>query len=223
MWPAAIACSHLCDAPGRNRTCDLALRRRALYPLSYGRGEAASLASEPWSGAEPGFASTRSLRNDARVVLLDVNQAYTDAVTTVFSTPIAAKAWFATAALVLVVVQVLTASRMWGRIGRLIPLRVPVVARIHRWSGRLAFLCTLPVFFHCVFILGWETTSTRVVVHALAGSFVYGVFAAKVLIVRSRAYPHWVPPVVGGTLAATLVTLWLTSSLWYFTNVRFGF
>src|SRR5262249_7207915 len=31
-------------APGRNRTCDLALRRRALYPLSYRRG-AASLAT----------------------------------------------------------------------------------------------------------------------------------------------------------------------------------
>ena len=27
------------NAPGRIRTCDLALRRRALYPLSYGRGE----------------------------------------------------------------------------------------------------------------------------------------------------------------------------------------
>ena len=26
-------------APGRNRTCDLALRRRALYPLSYWRGD----------------------------------------------------------------------------------------------------------------------------------------------------------------------------------------
>ena len=25
------------DAPGRNRTCDLSLRRRTLYPLSYGR------------------------------------------------------------------------------------------------------------------------------------------------------------------------------------------
>jgi hypothetical protein len=25
------------DAPGRIRTCDLSLRRRALYPLSYGR------------------------------------------------------------------------------------------------------------------------------------------------------------------------------------------
>ena len=27
------------NAPGRIRTCGLALRRRALYPLSYGRGE----------------------------------------------------------------------------------------------------------------------------------------------------------------------------------------
>src|SRR5215468_10146115 len=33
------------NAPGRNRTCDLALRRRALYPLSYGRRGRPSLAS----------------------------------------------------------------------------------------------------------------------------------------------------------------------------------
>jgi hypothetical protein len=26
------------SAPGKIRTCDLSLRRRALYPLSYGRG-----------------------------------------------------------------------------------------------------------------------------------------------------------------------------------------
>ena len=39
------------SAPGRNRTCDLALRRRALYPLSYGRGESQSSAASdaPWS------------------------------------------------------------------------------------------------------------------------------------------------------------------------------
>jgi hypothetical protein len=30
-------------------------------------------------------------------------------------------------------------------------------------------------------------------------------------------------PVLGGSLAAVLATLWLTSALWYFTNVRFGF
>ena len=33
-------------APGRNRTCDLALRRRTLYPLSY-RREGVSLAADP--------------------------------------------------------------------------------------------------------------------------------------------------------------------------------
>jgi L-alanine-DL-glutamate epimerase-like enolase superfamily enzyme len=32
------------NAPGRNRTCDLSLRRRTLYPLSYGRRRRSSLA-----------------------------------------------------------------------------------------------------------------------------------------------------------------------------------
>jgi uncharacterized protein DUF6529 len=47
--------------------------------------------------------------------------------------------------------------------------------------------------------------------------------AAKLLVIRWKGYPHWVLPVLGGSLAAILATLWLTSSLWYFTNVRFGF
>ena len=156
-------------------------------------------------------------------LLLDVNKTYTDAVTTVFSSTIAMKAWFATAALVLVAVQISTATRMWGRLERVIRLPFPIVKQIHRWSGRLAFICTLPVFFHCVFILGFQTPSTRVVIHSVAGSFVYGVFAAKILIIREKGYPHWVLPVVGGSLAVMLTTLWLTSALWYFTNVRFGF
>ena len=129
----------------------------------------------------------------------------------------------ATIAIVLVVVQLLTASRMWGRLKRLIPFQVPGVARVHRSSGRVAFLFTLPVFFHCVFILGYDIPGVRVGVHAVAGTFVYGVFSAKVLIVREKGYPRWVYPAVGGTLAGTLALLWATSSLWYFTNVRFGF
>jgi hypothetical protein len=156
-------------------------------------------------------------------LLLDVNRTYTDIVTTVFSSTIAMKAWFATAAVALVIVQVSTATRMWGRLQRVIRLPFPVVKAIHRWSGRLAFVCTLPVFFHCVFILGFRHTTSRVLVHSIAGSIVYGVFAAKMLIIREKGYPHWVLPVVGGSLAVMLVTLWLTSALWYFTNVRFGF
>ena len=56
------------------------------------------------------------------MTLVDVNSAYTDLVETVFSSPIAAKAWLATAALLLVIVQVLTASRLWGKLRRVVPL-----------------------------------------------------------------------------------------------------
>jgi hypothetical protein len=41
------------SAPGRNRTCDLALRRRALYPLSYGRGDGRSVAGGPRGATRP--------------------------------------------------------------------------------------------------------------------------------------------------------------------------
>jgi len=154
--------------------------------------------------------------------LADVNETYTDLVTTVFSTTIAAKAWLATAALALAVVQVTTAARIYGRLGFL-PERGAAIATVHRWSGGLAFLCTLPVFFHCVTILGWQTPNARVAAHAVLGTFVYGVFVAKVLVVRDRSLPGWALPAAGVTLASTLGLLWATSALWYFVNVRFGF
>jgi Family of unknown function (DUF6529) len=156
------------------------------------------------------------------VFLADVSDSYTDLVTTVFSSTIAAKAWLATAALVLAGVQVTTAARIYGRLS-FMPERGPTIARVHRWSGRLAFLLTLPVFFHCVTILGFQTPDARVAAHAVVGTFFYGVFAAKVLIVRDRELPGWALPTAGLTLASMLGVLWLTSSLWYFTTVRFGF
>ncbi len=154
--------------------------------------------------------------------LADVSETYTDLVTTVFSSTIAAKAWLATIAVVLALVQVTTAARIFGKLSFL-RKGGPWVPRVHRWSGRTAFLFTLPVFFHCVTILGFQTPDTRVAAHSLVGTFFYGVFAAKVLIVRDRALPGWALPMAGISLASVLVLLWLTSSLWYFTNVRFGF
>ena len=156
------------------------------------------------------------------MLVADVSENYTDLVTTVFSSTIAAKAWFATAAVLLALVQVTTAARIYGKLSFL-PERGRAVARVHRWSGRIAFLCTLPVFFHCVTILGFQTPDTRVAIHSLVGTFVYGVFVAKVLIVRDHSLPRWALPTAGLTLASVLVVLWVTSSLWYFTTVRFGF
>jgi hypothetical protein len=156
------------------------------------------------------------------VLLADVNDTYTDLVTIVFSSTIAAKAWLATVAVILAVVQVLTGARLFGKF-RFVPLRGPKLARVHRWSGRTAFVFTLPVFFHCVTILGFDIPDARVAIHSLLGTFVYGVFVAKVMIVRDQSLPGWALPVAGATMASTLGLLWLTSSLWYFTNVEFGF
>lgn len=156
-------------------------------------------------------------------MLADVNSTYTAIVTSVFSSTIAAKTWLATIAMLLVVLQLLTAARIYGRLQKVIPLPSRVVSRVHRYSGRVAFLFTLPVVFHCVFILGFQTATTRVLIHSIVGSFVYGVFAAKIIFVRSRGYPAWVLPVAGGTLFAMLATLWFSSAFWYFTQVRFGF
>jgi hypothetical protein len=156
-------------------------------------------------------------------VLASVNSTYTDIITSVFSTTIAGKAWFATAAVVLAVVQVSTGARIFGKLQRIVRIERPYVNRVHRWSGRLAILCTLPVAFHCIFILGFRTVDTRVLVHSIVGSFVYGVVAVKVFFVHDRDHPRWTLPLVGGTLFSVLVTLWATSALWYFTNVRFGF
>jgi hypothetical protein len=143
--------------------------------------------------------------------------------TSVFTSTIAAKAWFATAAIVLGIVQVSTGARIFGKLQRFVPFGRPHVNRVHRWSGRLAFVCTLPVAFHCIFLLGFQTVNPRVLAHSILGSFVYGVFGVKVFFVRDRDHPRWTLPLVGGTLFSVLAAIWATSAYWYFTQVRFGF
>lgn len=134
-----------------------------------------------------------------------------------FSGMLPMKSWLATGAVALLVVQLVTALWMWGRL----PIRAQVpawAATVHRWSGTTAFILTLPVVFHCVWSLGFATDSTRALVHSVAGCVVYGAFAAKMLALRMRALPGWTLPVVGGLVLASLVVAWFSSALWYFTR-----
>jgi len=130
-----------------------------------------------------------------------------------FSDPIHLKTWLASAAAALAVTQLLTAA--W--IFRKLPWRRPDwIPGLHRWSGRLVLILTLPVAYHCIFKLGFQSGDDRVLAHSLLGCALYGAFAAKVLVVRLHRFPGWVLPTAGGLLFAVLVAVWYTSALWFF-------
>ncbi|MBW0134016.1 hypothetical protein I4I81_07075 [Pseudonocardia abyssalis] len=128
-----------------------------------------------------------------------------------FSSGPAVKSWLGTLAFVLVLVQLMSARRMYRGGGR-------VAAGLHRWSGRAAVLLTVPVAVHCLYALGYQDTTVRVLVHSLAGCAVYGAFVAKMLVLARPGGPRWAVPVLGALLFVALTALWLTSSLWFFTT-----
>ena len=135
-----------------------------------------------------------------------------------FTGTINLKVWFATGGFVLAVVQVLSASWLYGKLGGDAP---DWLGDVHRLSGTVAFALTLPVAYHCLWSIGFQDGDTRVLVHSIVGCFFYGVFATKVLAVRNHDLPGWVLPVVGGTTFTALTLLWLTSSVWFWTEIEF--
>ncbi|MEM9133962.1 MAG: DUF6529 family protein [Actinomycetota bacterium] len=137
-----------------------------------------------------------------------------------FPSMISMKAWLTTLAFVLGIAQGLSAAWMWGQlpfVGR--PPRF--IGPAHRWTGTLAFFATLPVAYHCLWSLGFQTTTTRVLIHSILGCIFYGALTTKLLLLRSDRLPGPVLPLAGGLLIAVLSGIWLTSSLWFFTTVGF--
>lgn len=134
-----------------------------------------------------------------------------------FSGMLQLKAWLATAALALVVVQLLTALWIWGRLPGAgpAPASLPVV---HRWSGSVGFVLSLPVALHCVWSLGLVTSSPRVLAHGILGCAFYGAYAAKMLGLRLRGLPRWTIPLLGGSVFSLFLLVWTTSAAWFFTR-----
>ena len=129
-----------------------------------------------------------------------------------FSSTISMKVWLGTAAVVFAVVQVLSALWLFGKLPWE-PARWTGV--VHRISGRLAFLLSLPVAYHCLWSLGFQDTTGRVLAHSLLGCAFYGAFVTKVTIVRSKGLPGVALPLAGGLTFATLIGVWLTSAYWF--------
>lgn len=153
----------------------------------------------------------------------------------IFTSTLTMKVWFATAAAALAILQLTTSLRFfevihWPRVAPawLVP--------VHRWSGVIAILLTLPVAYHCLWALGFSDLTTRRLVHSLAGCAFYGAFLAKMLLLRTERpwpfaasavapgfWPGWVFAIAGGLTFSSLVALWFTSSLWFFTTIGLKF
>lgn len=101
-----------------------------------------------------------------------------------FSSGLYAKAWLTTGAFVLALVQITTALIMFGKIK--VANQPPWIGTLHRWSGRIAVLLTVPVAVHCLYALGFQTAQPRVLFHSLFGCIFYGAFVTKMLVLSRK-------------------------------------
>jgi hypothetical protein len=136
-----------------------------------------------------------------------------------FKDTITMKVWLASAAALLAIGQLVSALWMYGKL----PLGAAPewIGGAHRISGRLAFLLSLPVAYHCLYQLAFQHSSARVLAHSLLGCLFYGAFATKITIVRSHGLPGIALPLAGGLLFTVLIAAWLTSGLWFISENGF--
>src|SRR5919197_4893830 len=107
------------------------------------------------------------------------------------------------------VIQLFSAMLMHGRM----LAKTPAWAGgLHRWSGRIAVLVSVPVAMHCLYALGLQSGSTRVWVHSIAGCVLYGAFTTKMLSLSRAGAPRWAVPLFGGLVFTGLIVLWVTSA-----------
>ena len=133
-----------------------------------------------------------------------------------FSSPGSVKSWLATLATVCAIIQVVSALVMYGKVPR---VSAPSwIGGLHRWSGRIAFLAAVPVAIHCLYALGFQNYSTRVLLHSIFGCLFFGAFTVKMLILPKKGLPGWVLPFAGAVVFTALVLIWLTSAYWFFST-----
>ena len=133
-----------------------------------------------------------------------------------FSSPGAVKSWLATGAFVFALVQVGSALVMYGKVPR---VAAPSwIGGLHRWSGRAAFLLAVPVAVHCLYALGFQHYSTRVLVHSLLGCAFFGAFTIKMLVLPKSDLPSWTLPALGALVFTALTGVWFTSAYWFFST-----
>jgi hypothetical protein len=129
-----------------------------------------------------------------------------------FHSIFAMKVWLAVVVGVFALLQGLSALWMW----RKLPFGAPPrwIGTAHRTTGTIAFIISLPIAYACLFAIGFEHSSPRVLVHSLLGCLFYGAFVTKLLTLRTSRLPGWALPVVGGTLFTAVMVVVFTSAVY---------
>jgi hypothetical protein len=142
-------------------------------------------------------------------------------VTLGFPTVIAMKIALSVLIAVGVVVQLLLALRLYGKLGH--GPAPSWVGPTHRAVGTLTLLLSVFVAYNCLWALGLESgyftdgqpVPVRTVVHGVLGCLVIGAMVVKLIAVRAHRAPGWFLPLAGGLLFTLLVAAVVTSSVWY--------
>jgi hypothetical protein len=120
----------------------------------------------------------------------------------------AMKDWLGATAGALAIVQLATAVLMYRRGGRR-------TALVHRGSGMLAVVLSLPVAYACIWSLGWADQNPRVLIHSVGGCLLYGALVTKLLALHVPRMPSWLVTLAGSLLLTGVVAASLTTSWWY--------
>jgi hypothetical protein len=135
-----------------------------------------------------------------------------DFVVTGFASASAWKSVFASVTMFLFVMQISLGLRITGRVG---PRQAspPWTTDLHRLLGTVGFGVSIPVVFHCIWTLGYQSGDSRLLVHSTFGCIAYGFYVAKILTVRRDDLAPWAVPVTGALLGIAMLVVWWTSAL----------
>ena len=112
--------------------------------------------------------------------------------------------------------QVLLAARFYEA-ATVPPISTGTAARTHRLNGKLTVTLAVVVGLSCLVGPAGPTSPTRVLLHSVFGSLVFGLLAAKYTALKLR--PSWgrYLPWIGSGLFLTFAAIWATSVADYVT------
>src|SRR5665648_201192 len=126
------------------------------------------------------------------------------------------KSLLATLLLALACVQVLLIAMARGKLGAFSPDMRRWLVLGHRFEGYIAFFVALWVAYNCIFNIADKSEAPRVVIHAIMGTVLLGLFMVKIAISRGLRRFYKRLPVLGAVLFVAITVLWVTSAGWYY-------